>query len=67
MDFFPPGVKRPGREVDQPPPYSAEVNNDRSETSAPPPIFLHGADKEDVNFVRTVVVIVKVTMLWDVK
>ena len=64
--FFPPGAKWPGREVDQPPPSSAEVNNERIETSAPhtPPfICLHGADKEDFNFVLTVAVIVNVTML----
>ena len=32
----------------------------------PPPICLHGADKEDFNIVLTVVVIVNVTVLRDV-
>ena len=30
FDFFFPGVKRPGLEVDQPPPSTAEVKNERS-------------------------------------
>jgi hypothetical protein len=36
-----PGVKRPGREADHPPPSSAEVKNAWSYTSIPP-IRLHG-------------------------
>jgi hypothetical protein len=35
------GVKRPGREADHPPPYSAELKNVWSYTSIPP-LILHG-------------------------
>jgi len=41
-----PGIKRPGRELEQSPPYIAEVNNDWSCTSIPP-IYLHGLDRAD--------------------
>jgi hypothetical protein len=42
--FFP-GLKRPGSEVDQSPPYSAEVKNEWSYTSSPP-ISFHDVDRE---------------------
>jgi hypothetical protein len=31
-----PGVKRPGRDADHPPPSSAEIENEYSYTSTPP-------------------------------
>jgi hypothetical protein len=36
MGFFPPGIKKPGREVDHSPPSNAEVKNDWRCTSASP-------------------------------
>jgi hypothetical protein len=35
-----PGIKRPGREADYPPPTSVEVKNMRIYTSTPPYVFM---------------------------
>ena len=40
------GVKRPGLEVDDPPPLSAEFKSEWSYTSAPA-VVLHGVDKDE--------------------
>jgi len=42
-----PGVKRPGRVVDHPPPPSAEVTNEWNYTSTPQ-ICLHGVDRDNL-------------------
>jgi hypothetical protein len=42
-------VERPGGEVNQSPPFSAEVKYDWSHTSAPP-LCLRGVDKENFTF-----------------
>lgn len=39
-------VKRPGRDIDHPPPYNAEVKNERSYTCTPP-IRLKAVDSEN--------------------
>jgi hypothetical protein len=41
-----PGVERPGRDVDHPPPTSAEVKNEWSYTSSPQ-ICLNGVDRDN--------------------
>ena len=45
------GVKRPGREVDQSPPISAEFKNEWSCTFAPP-LLLRGRHRDDFTFLR---------------
>jgi len=52
--FFFPGVKRPKRFVDRCPPYSAEVENERSYTSIPV-LCLHDVDSHGFTFVPTAV------------
>jgi len=42
-------VKRPRPEVNHSPPPSYELKNERSYTSTPP-LWLHGMDKENLNF-----------------
>jgi len=44
-----PGVKRPGREVNQSPPTSAKAKNEWSYTSSPP-LRLHGVDRKNFLF-----------------
>ena len=43
------GLKGPWRDVDYPPPSSAEVKNEWSCTTIPP-IRLHGVDGDDISF-----------------
>jgi hypothetical protein len=45
------GLKRPGREVDQSPPFSAEFKNEWSCTFAPP-LLLRGGHRDDFTFLR---------------
>jgi len=42
-----PGIKRPGREVNQSPPYSAEVKSEWNYTAIPP-VCLLGLDSENL-------------------
>jgi hypothetical protein len=45
------GVKRPGREAEQPPPSSVEVTNEWSYASTPP-VCIHGGERESFTFTR---------------
>ena len=47
-----PGVNRPGHDVDNSSPSSAEVKNEWSYTTTPP-IWFHDVDKENINFVHS--------------